>query len=236
MYVFAEPVTEEQADEIQNSKSEARKKFERDVVGVKRDDPDIQAEWQDIQSRVDEEVEGDELKSRNEEIDEYEDPSDEDIEAVVESKALQSEAMESGAMEGEAMEGEAMEGDAVDGQTENSRPLMGWTLTVLNRVNGAYVDRPENLTSLDRWTVEYNIKEIAQSQCWKLYEKVVKEREAQLGQEKQDQDISLSRYRDVIHRFSKAGRQWRKQQDKIDAKIGQRVFRPLGPGSEELRE
>jgi hypothetical protein len=208
MYVFAEPVTEEQADEIQNSKSEARKKFERDVVGVQRDDPEVQAEWQHIQSRVDEEVEGDELQSRSEETDDYEEPSDEDLDAAAES-------------------------EAVDTKTESNGPLMGWTLTVLNRVNGEYVDRPENLTSLDRWTVEYNIKEIADSQCRKLYEKVVREREAQVGQEKQDQDMSLKRYREMIQRFSKAGRQWREQQDKIDAKIGQRIFRPLGPGSEE---
>jgi hypothetical protein len=206
MYIFAEPVTEEQADEIQNSKSEARLKFERDVVGVQRDDPEVQAEWQEIQSRVDEEVEGDELKSQNEELIEDEDVTDEELDV------------------------------AANNETESDGPLMGWTLTVRNRVNGEYVDRPENFTSLDSWMVEYNIKEIGESQCRKLYEKVKKERQTLVGQEKRDQDMSLQRYRQMIQNFSKAGRQWRDQQDKIDAKLGQRIFRPLGPGSDEVHK
>ncbi|KAF2823963.1 Pet127-domain-containing protein [Ophiobolus disseminans] len=59
MYVFAEPVTEEQADEIQNAGEAAQKHFARTVVGVGKDDPEVQEAWQNIQDEVDEQVDED---------------------------------------------------------------------------------------------------------------------------------------------------------------------------------
>jgi hypothetical protein len=56
MYIFAEPVTEEQADEIQNTGNDAQREFARNVVGIGKDNPDVQAAWQDIQGEVDEQV------------------------------------------------------------------------------------------------------------------------------------------------------------------------------------
>jgi len=60
MYVFAEPVTEEQADAIQDKNKEEILEFERTVIGIDRNDPRSQAEWQDLQNRVEEEIEDDE--------------------------------------------------------------------------------------------------------------------------------------------------------------------------------
>ena len=56
MYIFAEPMTEEQADEIQSRSEIANKKYERDVIGVDRSEQELQEEWQDIQHSVDERV------------------------------------------------------------------------------------------------------------------------------------------------------------------------------------
>ncbi|KAI9832511.1 MAG: hypothetical protein M1819_004300 [Sarea resinae] len=76
MYIFAEPVTEEQADEIQSSNQEAVREFERNVLGLKRSGEEAaadtteeksqaKAEWDDIQSKVEEEVSKDEVSSED---------------------------------------------------------------------------------------------------------------------------------------------------------------------------
>lgn len=59
MYVFAEPVTEDEADRIQNAGDAEQKEFARNVIGVGKDDPKVQAVWQDIQDEVDEQVDED---------------------------------------------------------------------------------------------------------------------------------------------------------------------------------
>jgi hypothetical protein len=85
MYIFAEPVTEEQADKIQDSKLPAQRAFARDIVGIDQNDPEVQKEWQDIQDRVDSEVGEDEIREveKAEGVDENED-LDETIEVKIE--------------------------------------------------------------------------------------------------------------------------------------------------------
>src|SRR4051812_5458683 len=59
MYVFVEPVTEEQADEIQEAGEAAQKEFARNVIGLENDDAETQATWQEIQDGVDEQFDQD---------------------------------------------------------------------------------------------------------------------------------------------------------------------------------
>jgi hypothetical protein len=264
MYIFAEPVTEEQADEIQNRKQSVQKAFARDIVGINRDDPEIQKEWHDIQDRVDNEVGEDENRGQvegAEEVDEVEeddaelvesDDAREDTEAGLEETTEESEdrSTEEGTEESTAEEAEEgieetenteEDTEAVDEAGEEgveqvrskpaAGPLMGWTLAIRNRVNGVYVQRPENLTPEDVWTVEYHIKEIAPETTWGLYEKVKAER-AKLIDMTEERNNSLENYRAVIRNFSNRGRKWREEQDKVDEQMEKQIFRPLGPGSE----
>jgi hypothetical protein len=222
MYIFAVPVTEEDADLIQDSRSEARKEFERNVIGIKKDDPEVQAEWQDIQSRVDEEVEASER----------------------EDAAVQAEVKEQnegqGAAEGseeKQVDGQAKEADHAEDVEEITgqhapAALMGWTLTIRNRVNGAYVNRPENLEPSDNWSIEYHVQEIGEDARQNAYKKLRARRKKLIGEDKEKRDRALKAYRELIREYSDSGRKWREEQDRIDAELGQRVFRPLGPGSE----
>lgn len=59
MYIFVEPVTEEQADEIQSMGDAAQKEFARSVVGVGKDNPEVQADWQDLQDEVNQQIDED---------------------------------------------------------------------------------------------------------------------------------------------------------------------------------
>ena len=68
MYVFAEPVTEEQVTEIQSQNSAKIQEFERNILGLKRGDnsenddaQDIDPKWKEIQADVQKAMEKDEL-------------------------------------------------------------------------------------------------------------------------------------------------------------------------------
>lgn len=219
MYIFAEPVTEERADEIQNALQAEHKAFERDIVGVQRDDPEIQAEWQDIQSRVDDEVDEDEFRAqasenkRDNDTDNGEESTeDADDQTSEESFKAQQEATETS-------------------NDDANKLLIGWTLALRNRVNGCYVERPEKLEPSDTWTVEYHIKEMGEVALPKLYEQVKTERQKLIGEDRTEQKGSLRQYLSIIKKYSERGRKWREEQDKIDEKVGQQMYRPLGPGS-----
>ncbi|KAF2868431.1 mitochondrial protein Pet127-domain-containing protein [Massariosphaeria phaeospora] len=212
MSIFAEPVTEEQADEIQSASQAQMREFERDVVGVRKDDPQLQAEWQTIQDRVDEVVE-DEL--------EQEDKSDTEAEPASPEEAAEKS-------EQEAADDQAL---AAPEPVEEG-PLMGWTLTTRNRVNGEYVDRPEDLTPIDNWSVEYNIKEIEADKQRQLYNKIKDRRATLIGDKRKEANDYMKQYFELLRRLSSRGREWREAQDKIDAQIGQHVYKRLGPDAE----
>jgi hypothetical protein len=198
MYVFAEPVTEEQADEIQNAGEAAQKAFARNVVGLGKTDSEKTTAWEDVQDDVDEQLDKDESGVP------------EEIEEETE----------------EATEGETGE------TTTSEGPLMGWTLTVRNLVNGGYVDRPNRLDNSDEWKIEYHMKEIPEESRWKLYNALKDRRHQLIGQDEEEASKSLKHYRDLIKRFSNKGRKWREEQDKLnDANPGQ-LYRPLGPGAD----
>jgi hypothetical protein len=274
MYVFAEPVTEEQADEIQSRGEDAQKHFARTVVGVGKDNPEVQAAWQNIQDEVDEQVDedkgensveeqvnedngnnlvdqqvqednggssaheqavGDRVdRSVEEDVEEdkvgesmEETPHEQDSEAEVDDVVEQASSSDN-----ESQEPPSEDTNTSTTESKPSGPLMGWTLTVRNKVNGGYVDRPRNLQQEDEWKLEYHIQEIAEKSRWRLYEALRDRRRGLVGQEEQEVDKGLLNYRNLIDRFSRRGREWREKQDKLNEEMGVQLYRPLGPGSD----
>jgi hypothetical protein len=248
MYVFAEPVTEEQADEIQGRGEAAQKHFARTVVGVGKDDPEVQAAWQDIQGEVDEQVDEDKGSSSvDEPVDEEEvgrsvveqvERDNMDISADETLNKLESEevvaeaAEESSSSDSEGQESPSEATETSTTESMPSGPLMGWTLTVRSKVNGGYVDRPRGLQQEDDWKLEYHVQEIPEESRWRLYEALKERRRGLVGQQEQEVDKGLLNYRNLIKRFSNRGREWREKQDKLNEETGVQMYRPLGPGSD----
>jgi hypothetical protein len=244
MYIFAEPVTEEQADEIQSVGNAAQKHFARTVVGVGKDDPEVQAAWQDIQGEVDEQVDEDGEARSTTERQEENLPEKVDLFAdTVEETAVEAEGQESTETVADAADVDVVEGDseqppevtpevATATTPPPDGPLIGWTLTVRSKVNGGYVERPEQFTQEDDWNVEYHVQEIPEASRWRLYNALKERRRGLIGMEEQEVDKGLKNYRDTIQRFSNRGREWRKQQDKLNEEMGVQLYRPLGPGSD----
>jgi len=280
MYVFAEPVSDERADEIQSTGAQYAKEWARRVIGVGKDDAEAQESWQDLQGEVDEQVSEDGAAGKDaetvvpkEETEvSAEDEAAAEAESTVEGQIWRQEpdnevkeAKEEGENEAEveaetSIENEAendaeneaepsassssqtpSENDAFapprfEKETTASGPLIGWTLTVRNKLNGQYVKRPEQLEREDNWQIEYNIQDIPESNVWKLYNATKERRRQLVGLNDDELDQGLQNYRKVIQRYASRGRKWRAMQDVIDEGRGVRVFRPLGPGSEEGRE
>jgi hypothetical protein len=70
MYIFAEPVTDEQMEDLQNRNSAKIEAFERDILGLPPKDAEETAEekddgWEDIQAKVEEAMESDERGDEN---------------------------------------------------------------------------------------------------------------------------------------------------------------------------
>ncbi|OAG05738.1 Pet127-domain-containing protein [Paraphaeosphaeria sporulosa] len=223
MYIFAEPVTEERADEIQNKSQDAQRAFERDIVGIVKDDPSLQAEWAEIQDRVNEEM------GSEDDLDMKKAEGAQDEESI--ANALEQSGEETSQVTDEPTPENTQDSDAPE---EPKGPLMGWTLAVRHRLNGEYVERPAKLTPDDSWTLEYHIRELAESDRWSLYEKVKKTRDNLIGEARDKEgNKGLDQYRQLIKRYSDKGRAWREEQDALAAQVDPMVYEPLGPGSEK---
>lgn len=230
MYVFAEPVTEERADEIQNTGVQYAKEWARRVVGVGKNDPEAQEEWKDLQEEVDEQVSQDGT-------------ADKAIESPAASQEVDTSAKSEAAVEDETTT--ETESTAEDSEIEDTEirppkhekdvieegPLAGWTLTIRNKVNGHYVKRPENLEPEDNWQIEYHISDIDNESAWKLYTATKERRRQLVGKDDEEQNKGLINYRRVIQRYASRGRKWRAQQDQINEERGVQMFKPLGPGT-----
>jgi hypothetical protein len=232
MYVFAEPVSEETAEEIQNSGRATMKEFERNVIGVRRDDPEVQQKWQEIQDRVDEDVDEDQSNALK-----NNDDDDDDDDDMVKRHAEGRGDLEEDNTESEShleddpvsIGSEGAEEKKTDqpAMAEEGGPLTGWTLTIRNQVNGKYVERPTDLTPQDSWSLEYYIQEIPDAKKWKVYTALKKRRKSQLDRAEEEQSNQLKAYRQMLQTYSDKGREWREKQDKIDEQLGKRVYRPL---------
>lgn len=89
MYIFAEPVTEDEIQEIQDSKKAEIEDYERTVLGIQREptpeeieNEQDEAEWEELQAKVEDSMDNDELET----LDESENPDDiNDDSAVIDS-------------------------------------------------------------------------------------------------------------------------------------------------------
>ncbi|TPX09668.1 uncharacterized protein E0L32_009141 [Thyridium curvatum] len=70
---------------------------------------------------------------------------------------------------------------AEEEQPKKEEELLGMILTIRNKVNGAYVQRPEGLTKGSSWVVEYAIEELEAGRAALLYERIKARRRQHLG-------------------------------------------------------
>lgn len=136
-------------------------------------------------------------------------------------------------------------------QTFESHPLMGLKLQIRNFVNGQEVLRVENLRKQDEWTVKYGIEIMKYEQAAGRYQQMKARKylvhvgrkqkslkDLEKGRPNAHQDQFLGAIADAV----KAGKEFRAEQDALDAEKGiksladtESVFEPVRADEVEIR-
>lgn len=104
----------------------------------------------------------------------------------------------------------------------NTRPeapktILAMTLTLRNKVNGAFVLRPADLKPSDNWDVEYSLVDVPDdNRAWALYQACMKRREKKLSAMPEEDAENVSYYIQKLRTLSAQGRKWRQQLDEDD--------------------
>ncbi|EDN05036.1 conserved hypothetical protein [Histoplasma mississippiense (nom. inval.)] len=198
MYVFAEPVTEEQIEEIQN-----RNKAEIENVQKKLLFPDeLEQEGENALGK-----EGTSLQASS---------SETSAEAGASASGIADDAPEKEISGGKAA-ADFHTGDPVDPCT---KPIFAMAITIQSKVNGKPVERPTFFSSKDKWDIEYTFTMFNKpDRAWATYSACQRRRELSLGLD-DDETIEDNAYQIQLQRISQEGRAWRKRQDKMEEETG----------------
>lgn len=141
-------------------------------------------------------------------------------------------AEEDTAVPGDADKGPAEDTPAPgDGGEPAAKPVLGLVLTVRNKVNAKYVQRPDKLTSSDKWNVEYTIEELPEDKVQGVYQSL-KKRRCKAHFKDPGRDRFKSAFDGLLTHYSKAGKQFRSKETKLAKKLPVHVVGQGQPASQ----
>jgi len=227
MHIYAEPMSEEDIDTIQNSQKEKIAEWERNLR-----DPAYQLKKQQADDLV---------KEDDDAANGFEDSSSDLVQESAEKEVTQarpaSTSSEAGSETTVAQDSEDTGKDTIVKEIENistasesepepegevepdeDKPILGLILTVRSKVNGEYVERPENLKKHQNWTIDYSLTEKSDQVARREYAAAKNRRKktyAKLNSnlDKTDPDSTESSYNiayiDMLRELSEKGRKMR---------------------------
>ncbi|KAK4169178.1 mitochondrial protein Pet127-domain-containing protein [Cladorrhinum sp. PSN259] len=137
------------------------------------------------------------------------------VDEIVDAEAQETqdpEASTSAATEGEPSESdEIVESEQPATVDEETDGVYGVILTVRNKVNGKYVERPEDLKEGHSWDVEYAMEEIEGERAEKIYKMVLARRQKVLDNDSEKRDTAwATMFQGKLAKYSNQGRRFRK--------------------------
>lgn len=119
-----------------------------------------------------------------------------------------------------------------------TKPVLGMILTIRNKVNGKYVQRPEKLTASEKWNVEYTMDEVAAEKVQDVYEALKRRRHTAFYKDPA-RDTFKTAFDGQLKHYSKAGERFREEETKAarelpvhvvgqDRRVAPASVRPLG--------
>jgi len=223
MHIYAEPMSEEDIDSIQNSQKEKIAEWERNLR-----DPAYQLKKQQADDLV---------KENDDAANDFEDSSSDLVQESAEKEVTQAESAstssEAGSETTVAQDSEGTGKDTIVKKIENismasdaegevepdeDKPILGLILTVRSKVNDEYVERPENLRKHQNWTIDYSLTEKSDQVARREYAGAKVRRKktyAKLNSnlDKADPDSTESSYNiayiDMLRELSEKGRKMR---------------------------
>ena len=96
--------------------------------------------------------------------------------------------------------------------------VLAMALTIRNKVNGSYVQRPENIGPDDKWSVEYSLEEVTKPErAWSLYLACQTRRRRKLdGWAEKQEEKTADPYLQKLRELSRKGALWREETDRRD--------------------
>lgn len=91
--------------------------------------------------------------------------------------------------------------------------VLGMVLTVRNKINGHYHQRPENLSGGSTWEVEYTIDELSNERANKIYAQLIERRRKALINKKDDPRAWDRGYKMKLKELSQAGHVFRMEEN-----------------------
>ncbi|KAI9661702.1 MAG: hypothetical protein M1821_008940 [Bathelium mastoideum] len=249
MYIFIEPVTEEEVESIQKSQKEKVQEYERSVLGLKPADEQNNTEdgkdWSTIMAQVKDEVCVDEMGTDESSVVELPEsasqPTSEDgSNAKPTSSASETESdgiaeltdaidsmyedvAASNAPTDETSEKNQETTSHDSSESSERKPILALTLATRSKINGVYRVRPLDLKPTDEWKVEYSITEIeSQSRAWTLYKACKRRRKDVLPPDIPDGRDDY--FRQIISGYIDSGRAWRAKMDEWESRRQRVVF------------
>lgn len=109
--------------------------------------------------------------------------------------------------------------DATEEPGQNERELLGMYVTVRNRVNGEYVDRPTDIKKEDDfdWSVQYHITELPDKRARTIYSKIKQRRKKVLAPQPSDRWGWDRMFQGKLSALSKKGEQYRELRTQQEA-------------------
>jgi hypothetical protein len=214
MYIFAEPVTDDEIHAIQTKNQEKIEAYQRRILNLpskERIKPkptpapsELKAGSQPATPAKDQTAESsDKKKGSSQEI------------STTADVDQQTPATSDGSPTSESQDAPAEEAQ------ETPRELLAMTLMVKNKMNGYYVERPTNFTASDKWTVQWELTEVKQPQAQSLYTACQNRRAKALAiRGEGESGVAANVYIRKLRELAKQGREFRQEEDALDKKRG----------------
>ncbi|KAE8349492.1 mitochondrial protein Pet127-domain-containing protein [Aspergillus coremiiformis] len=209
MYIFAEPVTDDEIHAIQTKNQTEVDAYQRRILNLAPPETEDDSSSTDAQ----EVPPASGSEKQDDLVDEGSSPSlagSNDSEAVYDSSAPPDESFLS-----------EIEKEDAEKTPDNDRELLAMSLVIKNYVNGKLVERPNDFKASDKWTVEYELSELQGSKTRSLYQACQKRREKALsGRGEDETDVANNVYIRRLRDISRKGREIRKRENKLDEAKG----------------
>jgi hypothetical protein len=116
---------------------------------------------------------------------------------------------------GTAMGTKAETKQEVKPKRAGKRELLGMVVTVKNKVDGSYTDRPKG--DYKHWTVQYSIQELEEEKAWVVYRQMKKRRSGVLSVDRATRDSNWhSMWQGDLKKATKEGKELREKLEKED--------------------
>ncbi|EXJ80474.1 hypothetical protein A1O1_08619 [Capronia coronata CBS 617.96] len=232
MYIFAEPVTEDEITDIQSKKKEEIEAYERRIFNPKshqaQTPPDD--EWENAAPEDEDDTFDAEAEA---EITDFADPD------TAAPQASTAEAGESTVLTGSSNAADVGFLKSLMGidmapnnksepkkepaqrpepaqEPASQKPLLAWKLNIRNIVNGLPVSRPHDLKENDSWDVQYTLTPFPEVSGHRNY-LLCKNRRKAVLEAPQGEDEAVSYYIQQLLSMSQKGADWRRRLDELDA-------------------